>query len=185
MGLLAILKRRGARRRGAERLYFVAVAAARQPVVFQALAVPDTVDGRFDMIVLHVHLLLRRLRELGSEGQTLAQELVDVMVADLDRSLREMGVGDLSVSRQVKHMVKAFYGRARAYDLGFAGSGEALEGALARNLYRGQPVAHEALAAAARYARAAERKHAALPAEALLAGAIEPPQIVGTLSEGD
>jgi len=177
VGLLTWMRERGTRRRAAERLYFAAVGAARQPAVYAALAVPDSVDGRFDMIALHVHLLLRRLRQLGSAGQALGQELVDVMVADMDRSLREMGVGDLSVGRQVKRMVKAFYGRGRAYDQAFGGDLADLHAALARNLYRGQPVAGAVLAAAGRYARAAERKHAGLASEALLSGVIEATQI--------
>jgi cytochrome b pre-mRNA-processing protein 3 len=121
----------------AEALYGTAVARAREPSFYRDLRVPDTVEGRFEMICLHVYLILRRLK--GGEGMAggngaLGQALFDAMFADMDRSLREMGVGDLGVGRRVKTMAEAFYGRIRAYDDGLAGGEPVLARALARNV---------------------------------------------------
>jgi cytochrome b pre-mRNA-processing protein 3 len=122
----------------AERLYDAAVAQARQPVFYARCGVPDTVDGRFDMVVLHVCLLIRRLGRGGDSGQALAQVLFDTTFRDMDRSLREMGVGDLGVARRVKEMARAYYGRAEAYDQALdAGDADRLGEALRRNLLAG------------------------------------------------
>jgi cytochrome b pre-mRNA-processing protein 3 len=116
-------------------LYAALVEQARQPAFFTALGVPDSVDGRFEMIALHAFLVLHRLKaEPGQEA--FGQALFDAMFADMDRSLREMGVSDLSVGRHVKTMAKGFYGRAAAYEAGLADpSGAALADALRRNVY--------------------------------------------------
>jgi len=116
-------------------LYGRLVAQARQPVFYTQLGAPDTVGGRFDMIALHAYIVMRRLKELGGPGGKLAQAVFDAMFADMDRNLREMGVGDLRVGRQVKDLAKSFYGRIKAYDEGLVGGTEALDAALVRNLY--------------------------------------------------
>ena len=92
----------------ARRLYEAVVAQARQPVFFAEWGVPDTIDGRFEMVTLHAHLLLRRLKDGGAETAPLAQALFDVMFADMDASLREMGAGDLGVGRRVKQLATGF-----------------------------------------------------------------------------
>ena len=124
----------------ARELYEAAVGQARLPEFYLEMGVADTLDGRFDMIILHVYLLARRLRQDGGRNAAKLQEsLFEVMFADMDRSLREMGVGDLSVGKQVKRMAKAFFGRVQVYDdvLDQPELEEtALAGALARNLYR-------------------------------------------------
>jgi cytochrome b pre-mRNA-processing protein 3 len=119
----------------AAKLYEQAVAQARLPIFYGPFRVPDTLDGRFDMVVLHVYLLLRRLRAEGLGGGTLAQALFDRMFADMDQCLREIGVGDLSVGRKIKDMVKGFYGRSAAYDEGLNGNGAPLQAAVRRNVY--------------------------------------------------
>lgn len=118
-------------------LYDRIVAQSRQPDFYRAGGVPDSVDGRFDLLVLHAALVMRRLRDAGEEGRQLAQALFDLMFADMDRSLREMGVGDLKVGRRIKTMVKAFYGRAAAYDRALEkGAGaDVMKAALERNVY--------------------------------------------------
>jgi len=115
-------------------LYARIVAQARRPAFYRHAGVPDSVDGRFDMIVLHLALVVARLRREPDDGMALAQAIFDTMLDDMDRSLREMGVGDLAVGRRVKAMARAFYGRAAAYDAAIAG-GAALGEVLARNLY--------------------------------------------------
>lgn len=152
-------------------LYAAAVAAARAPSLYAALGVPDTLDGRFDMVGLHAFLLIRRLQRAEEPGPALAQAVFDEMFRDMDRSLREMGVGDLSVPRKMRQMWEAFHGRAAAYEAAFAGSdAAALPAALARNVWRtGDAPGAEGLACAAR-AQAAHLD--ALPLDAFTAGTV-------------
>lgn len=138
MGLLAMFRRRPHERAGFE-LYGAAVAAARDPWLFAHLGVPDTVEGRFDLVSLHVALLIRRLRsDPDARGAALAQAVFDAMFADMDVNLREMGVGDLSVGKRVRGLWEAFHGRALAYEAALdSPDAAALAEALARNVWRG------------------------------------------------
>jgi cytochrome b pre-mRNA-processing protein 3 len=132
-------------------LYEQIVAAARRQRFYAEWGVPDTLDGRFDMITLHMFLVLERLKEAPDETR---QALVDAFFLDMDRSLREMGVGDLSVGKKVRKMSESFYGRLKAYrDAGEDGG--ALEAALARNIYAGE--GSEGAATLAAWALAARR----------------------------
>ncbi len=119
----------------ARQLYLQVVEQARQPAFYRDLGVPDTLDGRFEMIVLHMVMVLRALRRDGDDGIELGQLVFDVMMDDMDGSLREMGAGDLGVGRRVKAMAQAFYGRATAYEAALAADEDALDQALRRNLY--------------------------------------------------
>ncbi len=99
---------------------------------------PDTLDGRFDLVGLHACLLIRRLRRLPPPGDALAQAVFDAMFSDMDINLREMGVGDMTVARNVRAMWEAFHGRATAYEAALDDPDPAaLDGALARNVWRG------------------------------------------------
>jgi cytochrome b pre-mRNA-processing protein 3 len=138
-------------------LYFALVQQARSPVFFREWRVPDTVDGRFDMVVLHAALLFRRLRALGPEAQGLADETFAAMTGDLDRSVRELGGGDLGVGRRMKAIGQAFYGRVRAYDAALAGT-QPLEEVLRRNVYREAPVGEDAVSRLAAYVRGAVQR---------------------------
>lgn len=150
------------------------VAAARAPALYREGGVPDTVDGRFDLIALHAFLLFHRLS--GAEGwQPVGDRLADRLMADMDRSLREMGVGDMSVGKKMKTVATAFYGRLDAYWGALADTAPgALADALARNVYRADPAsAPEAAAAARRLAHYARGQVAALaeqPTARLLTG---------------
>ena len=135
-------------------LYSEAVAAARQPHFYLHCGVPDTVDGRYELIVLHVFLLVRALRRDPDEGSTLAQKLFDLMFADMDQSLREMGAGDLGVGRKVQRMAKAFYGRAQAYEAALAAGDGAVRDALVRNLFGTVDAPPDHIEAMARYLEA-------------------------------
>lgn len=134
-------------------LYSAAVVQARRPELYLDYAVPDSIDGRFDMIALHVFLLLRRLRAEGGAALPLSQALADLMFDDMDQSLREMGVGDMGVGKRVRRMAEAFYGRAAAYDAALGQGPEDLESALARNVYRGATPETARLSGLARYVR--------------------------------
>ncbi len=142
-------------RKGAESLYAALVEQARRPDFYARLDVPDSLDGRFELVILHTFLVLRRLKEAGRAAET-GQALVDCFVEDMDANLRELGMGDLGVGRRVKAMVQALYGRIAAYEGGLAGSEGALEAALKRNLFgtAGEPGPSPAvLAALAGYMR--------------------------------
>jgi cytochrome b pre-mRNA-processing protein 3 len=142
-------------RRTIAALYGAIVAQARAARFYQDYAVPDTVLGRFDMVLLHVVLVLRRLREGEARDRALAQGLFDAFCRDIDHNLREMGISDQGVPRQMRRVGEAFYGRAQAYDAALALPGsDALAQALARNVYAGAGDAHGAAAWLATYVRA-------------------------------
>jgi cytochrome b pre-mRNA-processing protein 3 len=141
-GMLGLMRLRRANRheRAGFALYGVAVATARERYLYEALGVPDTLDGRFDLISLYAFLLIHRLRGLPDPGAALAQAVFDAMFSDMDMNLRELGVGDLSVGKRVRAMWEAFHGRANVYGAALqAGDRVALEVALARNVWRGDP----------------------------------------------
>lgn len=120
----------------AHALYLKIVETARQPKFYTDYAVPDTIDGRFDMIALHMFLVTNRLRKDGSpEALNLLRAVSEVFFADMDRSLREMGSTDTGVGIRVKKMSQAFYGRQLAYQT--AGDDDAkMAEAILKNLYR-------------------------------------------------
>ena len=128
----------------AVRAYTGLVEQARLPVLYEAppegFGVPDTVEGRFDLVTLHVFLLLRRLKDApekaagAQDTDAFGRHVFDVMFRDMDDSLREMGVGDMKVGKKVRGLAEEFYGRVGAYD-GAMGDEAALAPALARNVY--------------------------------------------------
>jgi cytochrome b pre-mRNA-processing protein 3 len=141
-------------------LYGAAVRAAREPAYFERLGVADTLDGRFDLVGVFAALLIRRLRASPKPGPALAQAVFDAMFADMDFNLRELGVGDLSVSKRVRAMWEAFHGRALAYEDALqANDSAALAAALARNVWRGE--APEGAAAALAQAALRQDRHLA------------------------
>lgn len=156
---------------GARAIYERVVAAARQPSFYLDLGVPDTPDGRFDMISLHAFLVLRRLGRERERTKDLGQAVFDLMFFDMDQNLREMGVGDLGVGRMVKSLATAFYGRAEAYEKGLgADDPKAIAEALDRNVYRhGTPEGH-GLSALAAYVAAADEALAETALETVMAG---------------
>lgn len=133
-------------------LYTAAVTAARDPVFYNQLDVPDTMDGRFDMVGLYVFLVIHRLRDEGDTGRALGQAVFDAMFHDMDFNLREIGVSDMRVGKTMKGMWEAFHGRSANYATPLlAGDEDALAAAIARNVWRGtaDPVPAHALAAIA------------------------------------
>lgn len=138
-----------------EVLYGTIVAQARSPAFYRGYGVPDTVSGRIDMIMLHLVLVLRRLRaDVAAPGRgsrrswnwfsdkdmrevaAQAQRLFDRFCQDMDDNFREMGVGDLKVPKEMRRIGEAFYGRARTYDAALdQGDAAALSAALSRNVF--------------------------------------------------
>lgn len=117
-----------------EAIYGMIVAQARLPVFYSDYGVPDTVNGRFDMVILHLWLVLRRIR-----GSATAQGLFDRFCSDMDANLREMGVGDITVPRRMHKYAESFYGRMGAYDKAIEEGGNTLAEAIARNVLVGAP----------------------------------------------
>lgn len=151
-------------------LYRAIVLEARTPDWYLAGAVPDTVDGRFDVVALVLALVLLRLEGAASQRQFSA-DLTERFIADMDGSLRELGIGDPTVGKQVGNMVSALGGRLGAYRAALAGS-EDLGAALARNLYRGAAIDGAALDWAARRTRALAARIDAVSLDTLTAGGL-------------
>lgn len=171
------LFKRSALKDAAHELYGAAVRQARQPSFYATCAVPDTLDGRFDLIVLHVFMVMRGLKPLGEPGARLGQALLEVLFDDMDQNLREMGVGDLSVGKKVKVMARAFYGRSKAYGDALVPDAEStlLAAALARNVYGRTEPTPEQLSVLEAYVRRAAGLIETQASEAYLAGRIEFP----------
>ena len=169
---------------GARAIYERVVAAARQPSFYLDLGVPDTPDGRFDMISLHAFLVLRRLGRERERTEDLGQAVFDLMFFDMDQNLREMGVGDLGVGRMVKSLATAFYGRAEAYEKGLdAADPKTLAEALERNVFRhGTPEGHR-LSTLAAYVAAADEALAETAIETVMAGRFAFPAPTGGKGE--
>ncbi len=168
--IFGLLKRRAAAEpTPAERIYAGLVLEARRPEFYRDLAVPDTLPGRFELIVLHAVLYLRRLRSEGPEAAARAQEVVEEMFRSLDASLREMGVGDLSVGKKMKPIIRAFYDGAAQYDAALDRRDvQALAATLRRIVYRDDPAAADAPDRLAAYVILAADALQSQPAEGLI-----------------
>ena len=169
----------GPDRRGliAQRLYAALTAQARRPEFYLSCGVPDSVDGRFEMIAIHAFLLFRRLKGQGEKAAAVAQEVYDVMFGDFDASVRELGAQDLGVGRRIKFMTEAMNGRFAAYDAGLAGGPTELELALKRNLYGTTEPHDDALKRMAEYVRQADADLAAHPVDQLMRGVVQFPTL--------
>lgn len=134
--MLNLLRKSGARKRKGQLLYDAVVTRSREPVFFRDFAVADTIDGRFDMVVLHAWLALSALK--GGGFQEEAQGLTDAIFIGFDEAMREQGAGDTGLSRKMKAFADAFFGRISAYEA--AKEESEMASALARNLWRGGDV---------------------------------------------
>jgi cytochrome b pre-mRNA-processing protein 3 len=169
------LFRRRARSDTISTLYGTIVAQARLTCFYREYGVPDTVNGRFDLLVLDRLADEPQLRELG-------QALFDHFCTDMDRNLREMGVGDLSVPKQMQRVGEAFYGRAQAYRAGLTRDGEqALAEALERNIYGQDAASRAAAARLAAYMRGTAGELRVQPASQILAGQLTMPDPAATV----
>ena len=151
-----------------EGIYGMIVTRAREPLFYRDLGVPDTVNGRFDLLLMHLWLVLRRLKSVGS-GTALSQALFDHFCADMDDNLREMGVGDQAVPKRMRAFGEAFYGRTAAYDMALTEGSEALAQALCKNVLDGERI--EQARELAAYAESAMAELAQLDDATLLRGA--------------
>ena len=153
-------------------LYGTIVAQARAKALYQRFRVPDTVNGRLEMILLHVVLLLRRLND-EPNGAPWGQAVFDLFCQDMDDNLREMGVSDLKVPKRMQAFGEAFYGRTAAYDMALTDGREAFAQAICKNVLNGEHIEQARVLAA--YAEAAIAHQAALQDAALVSASWEFP----------
>lgn len=111
----ALLKNRPLTR-DAHALYGAVVAKSRSPEFYQKIGVPDSFDGRFEMMILHLYLVHAWLQGDDKSGKKISQSVFDLFLSDMDRSLREAAVGDVTVPKRLAKMTKVYYGRSKAYD---------------------------------------------------------------------
>ena len=157
----------------ADRLHAWAVTRARAPALYAEMGAPDTVEGRFELLTLHVLLLVDRLKSGGAPAAALRQHLFDVYLSHLDGAMREMGVGDMAMARRMRQLGEAFYGRAKACDLAFAALPDLaqLKALIARTVLAGAPA--DAAEALSLYVHDARERLAALPEGDLLQGVVD------------
>lgn len=179
--MLQWLRQRTLMSRKAGELYGGVVAAARQPAFYRYFSVPDTPEGRFELIALHLFLALENVKDQGPAGLDLTRRTIEAFVTDMDDCMREMGVGDLTVPKKVKRAAAAFYERAGVYREGLADAkSAALEAGLGNYVYDGAGAGADAagsdvrsetkpdVSALARYVRSASDAVAKQPFEALV-----------------
>ena len=156
-----------------DRIYDQILVQARQPSLFLDHAVPDTVEGRYDMMVLHAFLAVHRLGRAGDAGRDLSQAACNKFFAEMDLALREMGVGDLAVPKRMKTIAELYSGCSAAYAAALGCADDAaLVAALARNVYD-DPTGTDARAGPlAAYVRTAANSLAQAPDEMVLAGSL-------------
>lgn len=128
--MLNLLRKSVRRKQETQLVYDSLVSRAREPIFFARFGVPDTLDGRFDVLVLHAWIVLAELKASHH-----AQGLIDMIFTGFDEAMREQGVGDIGIGHKLQAMAKAFYGRLAAYES--AKNEEELAAAVAKNLWRG------------------------------------------------
>lgn len=152
-------------------VYRAIVAQSRQPVFYAQWGVPDTVTGRFDVLSLHMGLVFRRLGGQGKPATDFSQSLFDLFFKDMDRNLREMGAGDLSVPKKIRDMGNLFYGLTTKLNEAMGrGDRAEVESVLKRNLFADREDAD--VAALADYLEAEYSKLSRQAVEAIIGGRV-------------
>ncbi|MEM5494141.1 ubiquinol-cytochrome C chaperone family protein [Hoeflea sp. AS16] len=166
-----LFKRKKSNQALVERQYAEITGAARSPVFYEAMGVPDTVMGRFEMISIHLIMYLRRASSAGEATKGLAQDLVDAFFEDVDHSIRELGIGDMGVPKRMKKLAKMFYGRVTSYGQALdTDDRQGLVEALRRNLHPESGDDAPSTQALADWMLATERTLQDVPEEKLAAG---------------
>jgi cytochrome b pre-mRNA-processing protein 3 len=174
--MLDFLNARTDIRRKAGEIYGAIVAQARRPAFYAELGVPDTPSGRYEMVVIHLFLVLERLRAVADPASPLPRLLVEAFISDMDDSLREMGTGDLTVPKKVRRAATGLYERSVAYKGALEhGDMDALTAVLEEHVYGN--VATPRARALADYIAAASAMMAATDADRMLGGAFAFPAV--------
>ena len=168
---------RSDREQEAYAIYAALVSQARKPALYLDGGVPDTLEGRFEMLALHAFLVLRRLRKVAESeadaAKELGQKVFDILFDDMDQTLREIGISDLKVGKEIKGMASAFYGRIGAYDEGLdSPDSDALQAALTRNVYAGVAPEGAVLDTMSAYVRRFDAALTSISAASMLEGAL-------------
>jgi cytochrome b pre-mRNA-processing protein 3 len=187
--ILAQWRARRANRILIDQLHGKIVAASRAPFLYINLGVPDSFEGRFEMVTLYAGLVMRRLTQLSGIGAELAQELADSVFRHFEIALREIGIGDVAVPKRLKRMAEAFYGRSKAYGDGLDDPvSDCLAKALARNVYGMEDVALAPMALTlTQYVRVAAEALDQTPLSVFAEGDVQFPDLerILTKSEAD
>lgn len=166
--MFALFKKRNAYEQAAQAVYGQLLTRAKARIFYDGYGVPDNIEGRFEMVLLHAFLVLNRLVDEGQAGREFNQALFDVTFANMDQTLREMGIGDMGVPKRMKRMMQAFNGRMHAYTEAMI-TGD-IENALRRNVYAGAYVDAIALEKMVDYMRISTAAMANQPASDILEG---------------
>lgn len=173
---------RAARKDAAEKIYDAIVAQSRNPGFYIRCSVPDTLSGRFDMLVIHMFVVLQILKLGGREGQLLAQEIVEAFIREMDTMVRDLGVSDRNVPKEVRKIAQLFYGQLLAYSAALQRgnlkglSTEVLKSFQASEDKTDQPVASDSIAL---YMQQSIKNIQEMPLNMLLQGNIRFPEITG------
>ncbi len=169
--LQGLLRRRG-QRRTAQNLYGSIVALARRPDLYERFGLPDTIEGRFEVLTAHMFVYLDRLSREAPEDAGIAQALVDAFFADMDTTQRELGVGDTAVPKKMRHLAAAFEGSMQAYKSAVGTDDPApLVAAIGERM---DTIDERALAGFAQYLKALHTALGDQALEAILAGEVPP-----------
>ena len=172
--IFGLFGKKNGNRRIVEKQYATLTKAARHPYLYEALGVPDTVMGRFEMLSAMLILYFRRTRISATSGQEIAQEIVDAFFEDVDHSIRELGVGDVGVPKRMKKFAGMFYGRLESYAAALdAGDRAALATALARNIHPEAGEGAPPMEGLADYLFSAEAAMAKVGEDAIETGALD------------
>lgn len=175
--MIGLLRRQSPHRDTAERLYAAITEQSRQASFFADLQIPDTVDGRFDVLALHAWMVIDRVRQ-EADGEAVAQAVFDAMFAHLDFAVREMGAQDLGVGRRIKVMAEGLHGRALAFRTAIADPDPvALQNALRRNVFGKADPIDDAVVRLAAYVRSSVGALAALDQDRLGNAALSWPPV--------
>lgn len=129
-----LFKQKNSHHHQAQALYQGALNNTREAVFYDGCGVPDTFDGRFDLLLVHIFIQLNR--QMSAPGyDAVSQDLFDLTFLNMEETLREMGIGDMGIPKHMRRMMTAFNGRMHAYQSGLEGGKDALEKALRRNLF--------------------------------------------------
>ena len=175
--MLTWITRRAERKANAHNLYGSIVALSRAPAIYANLQVPDTIGGRFEILVIHLFACLERL---NGEAAPLAQDVVDIFFADMDTTSRELGVGDMAVPKKMRKIAAVFDERMTAYKAAVEDSGKkALSDELRHNIFGGEEARASSALDLGRYLRQLRKNLTKMSLEELVAGRIGAPDING------
>jgi cytochrome b pre-mRNA-processing protein 3 len=171
---------RAARKEAAEKIYDAIVAQSRNPAFYLRCGVPDTLSGRFDMLVIHMFVVLQILKLGGREGQLLAQEIVEAFIREMDTMVRDLGVSDRNVPKEVRKIAQLFYGQLLAYSTALQrNEAKGLANEVWKSFQSGEGASSASIAAEAisTYMRQAIKNIQEMPLNMLLQGNIRFPEI--------